>query len=361
MIIDFTKKQPLNESWLKMIGTWSKSLLKYMYGDGVQVIAGVGKPTITSLVKEEGDEEKMDSPKFIIRGEHKDVKAYAQAIVREKEYIDEDTYKSLPEVLPKPNFRLLLNCYSGFGKDVIISNLLLRKDMFDITNKEKPFIDYFILVSPTARNDPSQIEMLKWADEYYENFTPQIFNDIKELQDSKRDEYDSDSEDEEEPFQILLYINDLIGDKTLGRELDLFLPKMRHSNVNLILSRQALKTKTTSPIVRSNMTHLICSKVMSEKQLASLDEEYTGSFGGKFRELYNYATAGRYDFLFLDLKKRIAHRKYLKEMKMIMEITLISSMMKMMNVNKQTLLYLISVYIYFIKYSIIIFMMMMII
>tara|TARA_R100000322_G_scaffold157883_1_gene118060 strand:+ start:103 stop:489 length:387 start_codon:yes stop_codon:yes gene_type:complete len=88
MIIDFTKKQPLNESWLKMIGTWSKSLLKYMYGDGVQVIAGVGKPTITSLVKEEGDEEKMDSPKFIIRGEHKDVKAYAQAIVREKEYID---------------------------------------------------------------------------------------------------------------------------------------------------------------------------------------------------------------------------------------------------------------------------------
>ena len=228
--------------------------------------------------------------------------------LREKDYIDEDRYKSLPEVLPKPNFRLLLNCYSGFGKDVIISNLLLRKDMFDITNKEKPFIDYFILVSPTARNDPSQIEMLKWADEYYENFTPQIFNDIKELQDSKRDEYDSDSEDEEEPFQILLYINDLIGDKTLGRELDLFLPKMRHSNVNLILSLQALKTKTTSPIVRSNMTHLICSKVMSEKQLASLDEEYTGSFGGKFRELYNYATAGRYDFLFLDLKKRIAHK-----------------------------------------------------
>ena len=87
MIIDFTKKQPLNESWLKMIGTWSKSLLKYMYGDGVQVIAGVGQPTITSLVKEEG-EEGTNAPKFILRGEYKDVKAYASALMREKEYLD---------------------------------------------------------------------------------------------------------------------------------------------------------------------------------------------------------------------------------------------------------------------------------
>jgi hypothetical protein len=186
--------------------------------------------------------------------------------------------------------------------------------MYDITNDEKPYIDYFILVSPTAQNDPSQAELLKWADEYYENFTPQIFSDIKELQESKRNEYDSDDEEEEEPFQILLYINDLIGDKTLGRELNLFLPKMRHYNVNLILSLQALKTKTTSPIVRSNMTHLICSKVMSEKQLASLDEEYTGSFGGKFKELYTYATAGRYDFLYLNLKDRVAHKCFIEKL-----------------------------------------------
>jgi len=234
--------------------------------------------------------------------------------LKEKDYVDEARYKALPEVLPKPNFRLLLNCYSGFGKDVAISNLLLRKDMYDITNDEKPYIDYFILVSPTAQNDPSQTELLKWADEYYDNFTPQIFSDIRELQESKRDEYDSDDEEEEEPFQILLYINDLIGDKTLGRELDLFLPKMRHYNVNLILSLQALKTKTTSPIVRSNMTHLICSKVMSEKQLASLDEEYTGSFGGKFKELYNYATAGRYDFLYLNLKDRVAHKCFIEKL-----------------------------------------------
>jgi len=87
MIIDLTKKQPLNESWLKMLGSWSKSLLKYMYGDGVQVVAGVDQPTISSLAEDE-ESAKLDAPKFVIRGKQKDVKAYAQAIVREKEYID---------------------------------------------------------------------------------------------------------------------------------------------------------------------------------------------------------------------------------------------------------------------------------
>ena len=87
MIIDLTKKHSHNESWLKMMGNWSKSLLKYMYGDGVQVVAGTNQPTITSLVKEEGEEE-SNGPKFILRGKHKDVKAYANAIVKEKEYLD---------------------------------------------------------------------------------------------------------------------------------------------------------------------------------------------------------------------------------------------------------------------------------
>ena len=85
MIIDFTNKQPLNESWLRMLGTWSKSLLKHMYGDGVQVVANVGQPTLTSLVKEE---ELELNPTFILRGKYSDVKSYAEAIVSEKNYLD---------------------------------------------------------------------------------------------------------------------------------------------------------------------------------------------------------------------------------------------------------------------------------
>lgn len=56
-----------------------------MYGDGVQVVANVTQPTITSLVKEEDVEL---SSNFILRGKYSDVKSYAEAIVREKEYLD---------------------------------------------------------------------------------------------------------------------------------------------------------------------------------------------------------------------------------------------------------------------------------
>jgi len=78
MVIDLSKKQMLNESFVKMLGTWSKTLLKYMYGDDVQVVANVN----------EEEEETMNAPKFTIRGKQRDVKAYASAIVREKEYLD---------------------------------------------------------------------------------------------------------------------------------------------------------------------------------------------------------------------------------------------------------------------------------
>jgi len=82
MIIDLTKKQPLNESWLKMMGSWSTSLLKYMYDDKAQAVANVNSP-----LQEEG-EDQSNGPRFILRGKQKDVKAYAKAIVKEKEYLD---------------------------------------------------------------------------------------------------------------------------------------------------------------------------------------------------------------------------------------------------------------------------------
>ena len=59
---------------MELLGAWSKTLLKMMYGDDVNVVANVN----------EGDA----GPRFIIRGKHKDVKSYAKAIVAEKDYLD---------------------------------------------------------------------------------------------------------------------------------------------------------------------------------------------------------------------------------------------------------------------------------
>ena len=75
LVIDLSERKLLKETWMEMLGAWSKSLLKMMYGDDVQVVANV-------------NEEETSGPKFIIRGKYKDVKSYAQAIVAEKNYLD---------------------------------------------------------------------------------------------------------------------------------------------------------------------------------------------------------------------------------------------------------------------------------
>jgi hypothetical protein len=86
MKLDFTKKKLLTESWMKTFGEWNKTLLKYMYGKDVNMVATLGNVSMPFGFKEgEGEKETL---KFSIRGEEEDVRAYAQAITSEKEYLD---------------------------------------------------------------------------------------------------------------------------------------------------------------------------------------------------------------------------------------------------------------------------------
>ena len=74
----------MEANWLSAFGEWNKTLLRYIYGKDVTVTADV-----TAHKKLEEDEENPDnSLKFVIRGEHKDVQAYARALIAEKEYLD---------------------------------------------------------------------------------------------------------------------------------------------------------------------------------------------------------------------------------------------------------------------------------
>ena len=84
IVIDFTKNNKLltEAGILSMLGAWSKALLRHMYGKDVAMVADLNKINISSLVTEDNE------PNFIIRGKHRDVKAYAIALVREKEYLD---------------------------------------------------------------------------------------------------------------------------------------------------------------------------------------------------------------------------------------------------------------------------------
>jgi len=81
MEIDLTKKRLLTESWMKAFGFWNKKFLKYLYGKDVTMTADM---TAHKMIKEEED----NKLKFVIRGEQRDVQAYAVAIMAEKEYLD---------------------------------------------------------------------------------------------------------------------------------------------------------------------------------------------------------------------------------------------------------------------------------
>jgi hypothetical protein len=82
------KKQLLQESWLEMLGSWSKSLLSYMYGKDIQQVATLDS-NLLNYLSEDDESEQGGGRKFIIRGKYRDVKAYAKAIVSEKNYLDD--------------------------------------------------------------------------------------------------------------------------------------------------------------------------------------------------------------------------------------------------------------------------------
>lgn len=74
LVIDLERaKVTLNETWNEMVGSWTKTLLKYMYGDDVKIVANLNEEAKTQ---------------FVIRGKYKDVKAYAKAVSAEKEFLD---------------------------------------------------------------------------------------------------------------------------------------------------------------------------------------------------------------------------------------------------------------------------------
>jgi hypothetical protein len=84
IVVDFRKENILlNEAGiLSALGSWTKTILKHMYGKDVKMVGNVSVDSITSLIREE------DEPNFIIRGRYRDVKSYASAIVKEKDYLD---------------------------------------------------------------------------------------------------------------------------------------------------------------------------------------------------------------------------------------------------------------------------------
>ena len=76
LVIDLERaKTTLNETYDEALGWWTKTLLRYMYGDDINVVANL-------------NEEEQTTTKFKITGKYQDVKSYAIAVGSEKEFLD---------------------------------------------------------------------------------------------------------------------------------------------------------------------------------------------------------------------------------------------------------------------------------
>tara|TARA_R100001509_G_C4840307_1_gene206404 strand:+ start:273 stop:623 length:351 start_codon:yes stop_codon:yes gene_type:complete len=75
IVIDLEKaKVTLNETFSELIGTWTKTLLKFMYGKDVNLVANLNEEEVSN--------------RFVIKGKYKDVKAYAKAVSAQKDFLD---------------------------------------------------------------------------------------------------------------------------------------------------------------------------------------------------------------------------------------------------------------------------------
>jgi len=71
------EKGTLNESISRSIASWTKTLLKYMYGKDAHLVVNLNE-----------EDEEVNTTRFVIKGEFKDVKSYAKAVVAMKEFLD---------------------------------------------------------------------------------------------------------------------------------------------------------------------------------------------------------------------------------------------------------------------------------
>ena len=177
------------------------------------------------------------------------------------------------------------------GKSVLLSNLLLREDMY---GGKDPLFDNITVMSNTINSDVTS-RFLREACDCYDFYDDVVLGNIIQQQKSYEDP-------EDRPF-IALVFDDILGSVKRSSYLNSLVTRARHYGVGLcVCSVQSFKS--LGPTIRNNCNSFICMNLQNMSELDKISDEYNGMFGGdeKFRQIYHHATQVQYDFLYLDLK-----------------------------------------------------------
>ncbi|MDF1853355.1 MAG: ATPase/DNA packaging protein [Verrucomicrobiales bacterium] len=209
------------------------------------------------------------------------------------------TKKKIPDILPQKHFLWIICAPVRSGKTNLITNLLY--------NDEIDYSEHFediIFISPTIENDKTGRFIMK--DEHIHKIMEDLENldlilqSIVEIQKQRlRDGEKSDT---------LIILDDCLG--LLGYHNSYFstlCSKYRHFRLSMMITTQSWKHIPN--IARYNATAYVIMKTHNNKQYVAMEEELSGNFPN-FNDIYKEATDERYSFLYLDMEKIKAYKRF---------------------------------------------------
>ena len=197
-------------------------------------------------------------------------------------------------ILPKFPFSFMISGRSGSGKTNLLMNLLSRKEFL------KGYFHFTVVYSPTAGTYDDSYNVLNLPPE---NFNPEfgeqdlenLIKSRKELIDKKGIEWVTKNS------RVLIILDDVIANRDFLNSpaaLKAF-ALLRHYQVAIIVLMQSYNKLPRALRINSNAVAIFPS---SQSEVEVLLDEITpaGLKKKEFQKVIDYATDGRYDFLYIN-------------------------------------------------------------
>ena len=202
--------------------------------------------------------------------------------------------KGIPPPLLQPPFLWIIVGSVRSGKSVMLMNLLMNKNF-----GYNDYFDNIIFLSPTLPSDKTG--QILYKDEDIIKITDGLDNLNEILQVIVEEQKNSDE-------KLLVVMDDILG--LLGSNQSFFsslCSRYRHYNMSIVVTTQDFRKIPQT--CRYNATGYCLFKSHNTKEVEKLEEEFGGSFPD-FLNLYKEATSEKYSFLYLNMEKAQAFKRF---------------------------------------------------
>lgn len=202
--------------------------------------------------------------------------------------VDSKNHPLLPQHNNHQSYRWLCVAKSGGGKtNMVISAILQQQIRFDHL--------YLVATSP---DQPKYRLLIKWINSLEKQFKKSKGEDVSMMTVITKVEDVPDLEDVNPEIANLMLIDDFIMEKNQEVFCDWFV-RSRHKSVSIIYLTQ--EYYQTPKIIRRNCTYFSVFGVSSKGELDLVGREHSLCYDIKeFKEMFDKATKGANDFMFID-------------------------------------------------------------